>query len=335
MARGRTKNRKGGRIKSNLAYYRPTKDGKSTMGNVGAVANADHAQYAHALVNPFSAEARGVKLPDDDSTRSVAIQLKWGWSFHSDTNGRVAESVSPEPLAATQGGNSIGSGVVNTWNTATSSPNATELSNAFSRFRIVSWGVRLIPLIEPTKQKGYVRVITTPADPTTGAFTTSGGFFEEVHDFPVANCDVHWVSKPIGNGYKAYIPLGDRASWETVVIYGSGLEPSVNNIFRVEITFNLECEMAIGSITGAISSRAADHNPRVLLAADHARNRVKNTHQGGRPGVMSRLWGAAKEGLIAAAHAYGTPLIGSAARALLGRSYQPRAIRNAEPLEVD
>jgi hypothetical protein len=333
MAKGRTTN-KNGRTPAKLTYAVPSRAGRNSIGNAGG--HADDAQYAHALVNPFAPEAKGVKLPDDDSARSSAFQLRSALTIDTDAEGDFAVSFRPSLGFCSTLATSVTPGSVVSWASAVELSGYSAVETAFAKYRIVSWGVRIYPLLAPDNQSGYIRVLTTAADPTDDApFVTSGGFFSEVHDYPVANADIHWVSKPVGVGYKEYIAINGTQSWDIATFTGSGLPASITGAMRFEIVVNVEGLMAFGSISGALSTPAADHSPRVLAAADHARNRVSNAQKADSNGFLSKLWGAAKQGLVMAAHTYGTPLLGAAANAFLNRGYQAKAIMGPSAIDVD
>jgi hypothetical protein len=308
---------------------------RNTLGGFAAKQAHSDAAYAHALVNPFSDEARGVKCPDDDSSRSVAFQLKWRSDLASDGSGVAGVAYNPILSAMRNKAATLTAASIPTWGSDGRSSDFTAINSAFASYRIVSWGIRIIPLMAPTDQSGYIRIITTSERPSNNTpFVTDGGFFEEVEDFPVANSEVHWVAKPVGNTYKEYVAVSSSAaSWEYVVVSIHGAQPNAD--FIIEVVYNVEAQVKLESISGAIATPAADHAPRVLAAADHARNRVKNSHPSA-PSLLSSLWGAAKKGLIAAAHTYGTPLIGMAAQALLGKKYRPQSrLADRTPLIVD
>lgn len=330
----RTKNRRG-RQNAKLTYPSNSGSGRNSVG--GAVVRRAHndAAYTHALVNPFSSEARGVKCPDDDSSRSVAFQLKWRSVFTVDGTGRGAAAYNPSLSSMRNSAATLNATSVLTWNGAARSGDFTAIDTAFNSYRIVSWGIRIIPLMAPTSQQGRIRVITMSERPSiTFPFNTDGGFFEEVEDYAVANSDIHWVAKPVGNAYKQYVNVSSgEASWEYAVVDVHGAV--ANGEFAIEVVYNVEAQVKLDSISGSIATPAADHSPRVLSAADHARNRSKNTHAD-RPSLLGALWGAAKNGLVAAAHTYGTPLVGMAARALLGRPYREQpALMDRQALMVD
>lgn len=312
---------KRGTVNAKYTYSKPTQSGRSTIGDVGIRPHCTDAKYTHALVNPFGVDARGAKIPDDSSTRSVAYTLKWAFDQDTDTEGDAAFNL--QPILSTlynRGTNVTNAGIINSWGDQGTSPDVATIQASFTEYRIVSWGVRIIPLLAPTEQSGYFRLITASASPLGDPLDTTGGLFEEVQDYPVASADIHWVSKPVGNEYKEYVSTtGGVANWENLTVYTSGMPNSRSRAFRVEVTMNLELQADMRSIGGSLSTPAADHRPRAIMAADHARNRMKNAHHGSTESVTAKLWGLAKQGIVAAAETFGPPLLGR----LLG-SFQRR-----------
>lgn len=315
----RAKNNKAGRIKANLTYADTQGDGRNSVGGVGKLDS--HASYAHALINPFSADSRGVKLPDDDSTRSVPITLKYTENINVTAGGYVGFQVRPTLADPVKKAATFLSTEISTWQTATANPDYAAIAAQFSEYRIVSWGVRVTPLVAPTDQSGFYRLITSPESPASALFHTTGGFYEEVEDFPTANSDVYWVSKPKGSTYKQYIPIADSADWEYLVMFGAGWKASANGAVRIEVVFNIECQMKIGSISGSLATPAADHHPLVLTAVDHSRNKIKNAHKG--QSFFSKMTSMAKRGIVSAVSAYGPPLLQGAINALMSKKLQP------------
>jgi hypothetical protein len=305
-------------VRKNRARYsfpNPSKSGRNT---VCTRALKNHLRYTHAIVNPFSADARGVKLPDDDSARSVGIQLKWAVSANSTSGGFVGVAFKPDLSAMRVKASTLDADEVSTWQSSDTSPDYTSLSTTFSKYRIISWGIRIIPLVAPTDQSGYIRVITSHQDPSGSTpYPTAGGFHDEVHDYPVANSDVHWVSKPVGNTFKNYIDIGDTASWQYVTVVGAGWPASYTSAVRIEVVYNVEAQMEFGQITGALSTRAANHQPRIMAAVDHTRNMIANSVSTSTENFTKGIWDTAKRGIVSAGESFGLNLMGKALTSLI------------------
>jgi hypothetical protein len=117
--------------------------------------------------------------------------------------------------------------------------------------------------------------MTTPGLVSTGGpLVTTGGLFERVETFPIANCDIHWVSKPVGTTWKEYIPIADTASYEHVAIYFAGLPNAVNPAaMQVELIYNIELQSKPGDLLSALATNALSHNPTALGASAHSHSK--------------------------------------------------------------
>jgi hypothetical protein len=221
-----------------------------------------------------------------------------------------------------------------TWQSADTSPDFTSLESQFVRYRVVSWGVRATCPQAPTDQKGILRVVTLPSSPVTGAFDASGGFFEEIAEYPLAGLDVHWVSKPIGSAWKEYKDMDYVNSdwWNSVVFVAEGMSDKDPGL-RFEVVVNLECQVGLDALAGGLATDAADHNPRVMVAVDKARKSHGHATNG-RQGFFRALAGAARAGISHAVSVFGPPVLRSLVPRLLG---PPRmgALTNGAPIEID
>jgi hypothetical protein len=254
----------------------------------------------------------------------VAITTKYVANI---TGSNIGFKVVPSFQNAVYNGTSIsGTSIVAPWVSTGENPDYSAIAGSFSTYRIVSMGVRVIPTSAPVDQAGYIRVITLSVNPGS-TFESTGSFFEEVADYPMADADIHWISKPIGNQHLEYTSVtSGRGDWETCVLFMGGL--GSGGSIRVEVIFNLECQVALGSLTGALATPAADSHPRVLAAAANARGKVSNAHQN-RPSFMSSIWAMAKDGLAQAASTFGPPILRSVIPRLLGGTRAVPMLRDA------
>jgi hypothetical protein len=285
----------------------------------------EHFEATHGLINPFSASAVGMKVPDDDSSRSVAVTLRDRGLITTSGNGDRAVAFLPSFDDARLASSSITSGVATFNATYDSAADTTAIQDAFDTYRLVSWGVRLIDIEPALNASGTLRLITVPAAPDVDTtFGYESGLFEEVEDFALAQADVTWVSKPIGVTWKEYFnTVGSILPWNTLVVVVDGAVASTN-VIRFEVVYHLECQVKLGSVSGALATPAADHQPVQLVAADHARNRVKHTAK--TPSLMASLFDAAKGAVSSAIQAYGGPLLGGLVQRLVGRRPRPLLI---------
>jgi hypothetical protein len=254
---------------------------------VGYVSAHQDVEQVHSLVNPFSSSARGSKLPDVDSSRSVPISIVTRNPVATIGSAGVwAVRLKPSLANWSAGATTITGSVVTTLGAASSVPDYTALASQFIKYRIVSWGFKIYCTLPPTEQAGQFQVITDP-DIGNGADTASS-FYEENLTFPNSEQTVQWVSKPIGNQYLNYIPMTDDHSWDEVLIYASGLSNVNATTHLIETFYNIECQVMLGQITAAIATPAADHKPHVLAA-------VATVH---KKSAGARVGAAVKAGLL-------------------------------------
>lgn len=264
-------------------------------------------EQVHSLANPFSASARGSKIPDSDSTKSVPISIVSRRSMASDAAGKIGVHIAPKLSECTSFGTTITGSVITTIGTAGPLPDYTALAAQFSSYRIVSWGVKVYSTLAPTNQSGYFTCIT---DPTfSSGFDTASSFFEETLTFPLSETSVQWVSKPVGNQYRDYIPIANQASWDHLFIYMDGMPASTSGAMQVEIYFNLECQVSLGSLSSAIATPSAEHKPHILAASAAVLKKVAGTKLGDavKRGFMGWIRGALQRGGMVASRYLGIP----------------------------
>jgi hypothetical protein len=288
---------------------------------------AKHFEAAHGLVNPFSQAAVGLKIPDDDSSRSVAVTLRDRGTLPTDSNGAAALAFAPSIYQERLQAASMASGVITFTGSYDSVTDYTAMSDAFNTYRLVAWGVRLIDIEPALNASGTIRLITVPARPNGGStFSYESGLFEEVEDFALAQADLTWISKPIGVTWKEYFSVDSGNTdlpWNKLVVVIDGAVASTT-VLRYEVVLHLECQVALGSVTGALATPAADHQPVQMVAADHARNKVK--HAAKTPSMMRLLFDAAKGAVSSAIQSYGGPLLGGLVRRVVGNRMPPLLI---------
>lgn len=274
---------------------RRTAPSKNQRGHLGFAYSDHDVNDTVGLSDPFSEEARGTKIPDDNSSKSFTVQVRAITSMASDASGLGALRIRPSLSETFKPGATFSGSSVDTWGGSVNVGDYLAVSSAADKFRIVSWGVRVYSQLAPTEQKGSVRYITTPETTSSAAFDYGTSFFEEKKIYPVSEDAVHWTSKPVGNVWKEYISMSEAHSWDYLTLVGTGMQASEADAITVEIVFNLECQPNLGSISGALSNEAAPHKPHVLAAAGEV---LKN--QGGamvRTGASNFFRNAARMAL--------------------------------------
>jgi len=262
----------------------------------------DHA-HTVAISNPFSEQAVGAKLPDENSTKSVAVTIRDTFTMATDANGRADCAVGPNVALATYThAATSGSAGVNTWAAGQTLTDVAAYQAAFDKFRIVGWGLKVTNLEPPTTQSGYFRIITCPESPTsTAPFVTNGGLHEDIKIFPGSEMDIHWISKSQGAEFKDYVPWTGATvpSWDHCHIRYEGGPASKAAAVLVQVVYHLECQIELGSVSATMATAAAPHKPHVMTAAANTLAKHGGAHAGvSFGGIISRFAKSALMGAV-------------------------------------
>lgn len=188
------KKKKSGSRSANYAYATPT----NITSSVGSIRSGSLHHQVAGLCDPWSPQARGSKVPDTDSTKSVPITITWPRTYDTLVTGTKVCLIQPSLESTlrtnqTNVGQTVAGGQ---WNGAEDSPDFTALDAAFDKYRIVSWGVRVYSTLAPTDQAGSFKLITLPETPDyTASFSYGGSLFEDTVSLPLSDKDIHWISK--------------------------------------------------------------------------------------------------------------------------------------------
>lgn len=276
MANGKKKQNPKAQRPAKLVYNAPT-SGRATIGGLGGSA----LKNAKGLCDPFSPDARGAKIPDDNGSKSVAISLLGRHTLTADAAGRAASLVNPSLREHSWGPATFTATTVTlaSMATATAISDYTAFSTAVDEYRVVSWGVRIYSTDAPLNQAGEIAVITLPEEPPTYSGATvadTGSLFENISRFPVAGANVHWISKPVGVAWKEYRNVNLYPSYESVLLVVRGA--AAGQTFTVETFINVEAQPKLASLTAVISTKAADHHPTALAAGVNVHNKHRGAH---------------------------------------------------------
>jgi hypothetical protein len=309
----RRRTRKGkGKKSANLRYSVPTKDLNGGIfpysGNMGK-----HMESVCAMTNPFCPAARGSKIPDDDSSPSIACTMVSTFEVATDASGNAAFSVQPNLASVFKKGTAITGTTVTTWGTSYQTANHAEYAATFNEFRVVSFGVRVYSVLAPTEQSGYVRLVTSPENIPNGT-NIDGGLWQAVETYSMSDLDAHVVLRPRGIEWKEYVPVGTDFSYNTVTGIVQGSVASKTALI-VEVIINTEGTVNLGSISGSIATPGAPSNPHALQAASRVHAKHNGIHNAPTQSVGSKLWGFAKNALLDVA-ASAIPYVGGAVKSL-------------------
>lgn len=308
MVNKRNTKRNGPKARRTQNLVRQPSPGQKTVVNYGSFNS--HVGRVTGLTNPFSQEAVGAKIPDDDSTPAFTAQVRCFHVMSSDANGHAAVSLSPNALR--YNGRSLildASGVA----TATSNienPDHAAYVAQTDQYRIVSWGYRVYSILPGLTAQGTVRLITTDEIPTIG-FDIFSNLYSEIHPEAVSSLDAYWTSRPTGVQWKSYIGNESFAAWTYGVVTGSGLPPS-SDCFQIEVVYNVEIVPLFGQIGTTLATPAATSSPTALAAASqvHSKKKAAHTH---RASLFSQIGSLAREALLDVAATY-VPVLGNMAK---------------------
>lgn len=241
---------------------------KSNRGSVGWASSAGDLEQVHSIANPFSSAARGSKLPDTDSSKSVAVSIVSRTQVSTiGAGGHWAAKITSNPQSSIAEATTITGAIITTFGAAASIPDYTAMSTQFSKKRLVSWGVKVFPTVAPTAQSGQFQMITDPT--IANGINTSSSFHEENLSYPNSEATVQWISKPIGNQYLEYTAFNVYDDWDQLCIFANGLSTINGPTHIIEVFYNYECQVSFGQLAAAIATPAAESKPHVLAAVAH------------------------------------------------------------------
>lgn len=137
-----------------------------------------------SITNPFCPEAVGAKYPDNATTKSATFTLRRPFIATTDANGNAAWL-----WAANWGGNGAAATVTGTTAAYTDiSQNMTQFPANVSRYRLVSWGVQVTPIVAPLSASGMIRVrLFSPEGGTSlTSIDTTSNLADDSYDVPLA-----------------------------------------------------------------------------------------------------------------------------------------------------
>jgi hypothetical protein len=324
MPRRRTRKNKAKANKTQVAaklnYAVPTRNQRGSTSSI--VSKALYNQVC-ALTNPFCPEAKGSRIPDDDSAPSLPVTLKGMWTFDTTTGGDFAIAIQPSIENTVKSATAISGNTITTWGDYGSFGDATTVTNNAAKYRIVSFGARVYSTLAPTNKSGWMKVMTSSSD-TSNGFVFSGGFYDEVQALPVAVDDMHWISKPSGTTWKEYIDMDKTAAYTYLTVLGKGLPQGATSAVVVEVVMNIEALVDFKSLAAAASTPGIPHNPTAMQAASRTHAKHKGVHSG--PSVMSTLGDMAKSAIGEVAR-MAIPYVGG----FIGDFIKGRSRRNRVP----
>lgn len=175
-----------------------------------------------AVTNPFCAEAKGARWPDNSYTKSVGLSFESSAVLSTDANGNLASLflIGEAPLVAT---GTVSTGLPVSY-TTTETFTGIAIPNAVTRWRVTSWGVRIYCVGTRMNTQGRLRLRLF--SPMTGAslnlVTMSTIYSDAMLDMPLSRLiekDVFVVPMPLGEVARLFdddsakFRDGDLADW--------------------------------------------------------------------------------------------------------------------------
>jgi len=268
-----------------------------------------------ALTNPFCDAAKGARIPDDDAAFSTAFQFRT--TVHLTTIGTQASiTIAPNPGILYKQGATYSGNEITTFGSFAAASDYTTAAAQFSQYRIVSLGARFFNTTSPLNQSGTYRAVTTSANSSNG-IVVDGGMWNSVANATVTDLDLHWISKPVGVGWKEYRVMNDTADYDFLTVIFNGLPnaATVGSAVACEIILNVEVIAAQNTVVSALTTPGEAHDQTVISAA----SRVHSSHGGvhsSSPSLFQKLAGFATRALTDVAATY-MPVAGNALKQLL------------------
>jgi hypothetical protein len=305
MSPRRNRTRKSGK-KSNVFY---------TSGPPNLPSKVD---YATTLVNPFDPAAEGTKIHDANASNTFTYQVRALHVLSVNNNGTVATEIYPSlayyikgvgPLDATiDADGTTGAAAVFV---SENIPEYTALVAAAYRYRIVSWGVRLISTSNALDASGSI-LIRELEESALGNSVDLTRLTDNYMTVPhTHDMDVTIIPNHIAEHYQefkksttSYInedsAAGLEHGWRAVGITGTGFKPSGTadtqvGVLQAEVVMNLEIIPEIDGIGSRMTSPAAPHSNETLELVHNTRSNLALVHK--TPSLWSKVKAVAKKAL--------------------------------------
>lgn len=262
----------------------------------------DLPSYVTTLVNPFDDSAKGTKIHDENASKTFTFQCRQFVDMEVNNVGMSYFQLYPN---IHEFYNQVGmndtdlptTGIISGGSAFTTDDVAefSDLTSSGVKYRIVSWGFRLVCLEEALNAKGRILVRELDADGAKNSVGTTGVSDNTVNIPITHDMDITVIPNHISTGYKDFMPLtssytdvaNDAAqehAWRTVGLTVIGATPSgTANTgavrFSIEVVYNLELLPKIGSIGMRLSTPPAPHSNQVLEAVHNTRAVVPLVHK--------------------------------------------------------
>jgi hypothetical protein len=276
--------------------------------------------YVSAMVNPFDEKAVGTKIHDANASDTFCYQVRGYYNMQVNDVGSGYLEVRPNIYQAFRLVNGYlaaapttptvnGAGIVDAAAaggdiTLFDVSGYTSLAALTDRYRIVSWGIRIINMEAALGSKG--RIILRELSTTGGS---AGDDTNEVVDSIVAlpnthNLDITVIPSHIGEQYQDFKDgnssysdalAGYKSIGISLIGFDEAAAATSETRLNIEYVYNLEVIPLLATIGMRLSTGAAPHSHAVLEAVHNTRTQLSLVHP--TPSLWSRVKAVASSAL--------------------------------------
>lgn len=258
-----------------------------------------------SLTDPFCVASVGSKWPDYSAAPTLPIRVDMVYTISTNASGTASSTVIPTfpygILPATVAGTTATTAAsFNDFDAGLTTYFATNVSN----YRVVSFGVEVIPIVATMTNQGYFIVAETPAMRYTGTTYTSPSLtYPNVYAGNLVGEKVAFISRPQGPDANTMISANSAAGstscgWSGVTISVSGAQAS-SAVLMVRVRANLEYESVNNNVFG-MSGTPSKSNTALLDLSSRVRERMTPIIKGGAEVVEKKVMGWAADALTRA-----------------------------------
>lgn len=326
MAKNKTKGKKG-------AKRAGTKKQKAARTSTSMVMNprtdSRLMKAVCSFTDPFCVASVGSRWPDVSSSPTIPIRVDCLHTITTNAAGTAAVTFTPSfpygILLATVAGTTA----TNLANYADYDPNLTAFlaANAL-QYRVVSFGIEVIPVVATMTNQGYFIVAEVPGRrPPGNAYVTPSTTYPNVIVSNLVGDKVAFISRPQGNSSFDMTNMNTTTTynetWSSVTVMVSGANPS-STVLMVRIRANLEYESLNANIYGT-TAKPSQSNNFLTDIVSRVRANMEPIIKGGAEAAEKKVMSWAADALMRAGgsalgYYLGGPAGGAAGGAIAGQA---------------
>jgi hypothetical protein len=258
---------------------------------------AGHTNSIVGLVDPFSSAARGVRLPDLGSSRTVTEAIRVLGTVSTNASGSACMFFQASPKWSQLSSTSVaGSDFTMAAAFTATATNSTKLQK---NARIITWGVRFVNTQSATNSTGSINLIKTNRVVPSGVYTAAPSLYPVFETHPLKHGG-EWTinSHPTGNDRAEWVDFAAtvntdvvQSSFEGIGIMVLGSTAS-SAILAFELFMNTEYIVDDDDPLTMYALPQPVYNPQLLQAV----NAVHTAHDGtsnGKEGFTKEIKGLA------------------------------------------